>query len=33
MKMLAKHQEDRYQRPADLLADLEPIAEAEGIEV
>jgi hypothetical protein len=29
LKLLAKHQEDRYQTPAELLADLEPITSAE----
>ena len=33
LKMLAKHQEDRYQTPAELLSDLEPIAEEEGVAV
>jgi hypothetical protein len=33
MKILAKRQEDRYQTPAELLADLEPIAEKQGVEV
>lgn len=30
LKMLAKRQEDRYQTPAELLAELEPIAEDVG---
>ena len=33
VKLLTKHQEDRYQTPAELLADLEPIAEKQGVEV
>ena len=33
MLLLARHPEDRYQSPADLLADLEEIAEDEGVEV
>jgi serine/threonine-protein kinase len=33
LKLLAKRQEDRYQTPAELLSDLEPIAEAEEVAV
>jgi pSer/pThr/pTyr-binding forkhead associated (FHA) protein len=32
MKMIARRQEDRYQTPADLLADLKPIAAEHGVE-
>jgi hypothetical protein len=32
MKMIARRQEDRYQTPADLLADLKPIAAEQGVE-
>jgi serine/threonine-protein kinase len=32
MKMLARHQEDRYQKPGDMLDDLEPIAEELEVE-
>jgi serine/threonine protein kinase len=33
MRMLAKRQEDRYQSPSDVLADLRPIIKAHGIKV
>jgi pSer/pThr/pTyr-binding forkhead associated (FHA) protein len=33
LKLLAKRQEDRYQTPAELLADLEPIAAKQGVEI
>ncbi len=33
MRMLAKRQEDRYQSPTDVLADLRPIVKAHGIKV
>jgi hypothetical protein len=33
MKMLARRQEDRYHAPAEMLADLKPIAAEQGIEV
>jgi hypothetical protein len=33
LKMLARHQEDRYQTPAEVLSDLEPVAKAEGMAV
>jgi pSer/pThr/pTyr-binding forkhead associated (FHA) protein len=33
VKLLAKRQEDRYQTPAELLSDLEPIAAKLGVEV
>ena len=32
LKLLAKRQEDRYQTPAELQADLEPIAAKQGVE-
>ncbi len=31
LKLLARRQEDRYQTPAEFLADLEPIAAAQGV--
>jgi len=33
LKLLAKRQEARYQSPAELLADLEPVAEKQGVKV
>lgn len=33
LKMLAKRQEDRYQKPEDLLADLEPVGQEQGVVV
>ena len=33
MRMLAKHQEDRYQSPTEVLDDLRPIIKAHEIKV
>jgi serine/threonine protein kinase len=33
MRLLAKHQEDRYQSPAEVLADLDPIVKSHGLQM